>query len=265
MDPNSIISAITEFLRNQLEQSGMEGYVVGLSGGIDSSLAAALAVRAVGAEAVYGLFMPYQTSSPDSGQHAKLLSSKLNIKLHTIEITPMVDAYYARVKDSDRVRIGNKMARERMSILFDFAHRMRRLVLGTGNRTEACLGYTTLYGDSACSVNPIGQLYKNEIRQLAREIGLPAQIIDKPPSADLWVDQTDEGEIGVTYDEIDRLLNRIVDNGIRSRRTLLDEGFRNEDIDRVLGMFNLSAFKRGLPPVAAVGKADIPDRILLDD
>lgn len=242
----------------------MDGFVIGLSGGIDSGLAAALAVRAVGASKVYGLSMPYKSSSTGSVEHASLLADKLGIELRQIAITPMVEAYYSIVSESDRVRLGNKMARERMSILFDFAHRLNRLVLGTGNRTEACLGYTTLYGDSACSVNPIGQLYKSEVRQLARELGVPDLIIDKAPSADLWVDQTDEGEIGVTYEEIDRMLRRIVDDGERSLGKLLGEGFRQEDIERVMGMLNKSAFKRNLPPVAPLGKKDIPDRIALE-
>jgi NAD+ synthase len=150
-----------------------------------------------------------------------------------------------------------------MSILFDVSHAMNRLVLGTGNRTEICLGYTTLYGDSACSLNPIGHLYKSDIRSLARELSIPEAIITKPPSADLWVGQTDEGEIGLTYEEIDRLLRRLVDDGERSMAELEAEGFDTTAISRIVSLINRNSFKRRLPDVAPLGRVDIPDSIQL--
>ena len=175
----------------------------------------------------------------------------------------MIDAYFSEITDDLRLRAGNKMARERMAILFDIAQETGRLVLGTGNRTEICLGYTTWYGDAACSLNPIGDLYKTEVRVLARQLGIPDAIITKPPTADLWAGQTDEGEIGVTYEMIDRLLKRIVDDGERSIAGLESEGFDLTDISRVVSLVNRNSFKRRLPDVAPVGKQPVPVEIEL--
>jgi NAD+ synthase len=150
-----------------------------------------------------------------------------------------------------------------MAILFDVAHETRRLVLGTGNRTEFCLGYTTIFGDNACSINPIGELYKSEVRLLSRELGVPESILTKPPTADLWADQTDEGEIGVTYDNIDAILRRIVDDGEKSLEVLEREGLRHEDIERVVALLNRNGFKRVAPPVASLGRPPVPSRLRL--
>ncbi|RME19488.1 MAG: NAD+ synthase [Candidatus Zixiibacteriota bacterium] len=258
------ITAITRFLNGQLMASGLSGYVVGLSGGIDSAVSAALAVKAVGAEKVLGLLMPYRTSSPESVRDALEVVKTLGIEHRQIDISPMIDAYFPSIDDSLRIRAGNKMARERMSILFDVAHETSRLVLGTGNRTEICLGYTTWYGDAACSVNPIGELYKTEVRAVARELGIPEVVITKPPTADLWAGQTDEGEIGVTYEQIDKLLRRLVDDGVTSMKTLETEGFSTADISRVVSLMNRNAFKRRLPPVAPLGRQPIPDELALE-
>ncbi|MFQ5498493.1 MAG: NAD+ synthase [Candidatus Zixiibacteriota bacterium] len=258
----AVLSAET-FLRDCLAQSHMAGYVVGLSGGIDSALSTTLASRAVGQTKVLGVLMPYRTSSENSITDATELAGQLGIEYRTVDISPMIDAYYSEITDKTALRAGNKMARERMSILFDIAHEANRLVLGTGNRTEICLGYTTWYGDAACSVNPIGQLYKTEVRTLSRNLGVPQSIIDKPPSADLWVGQTDEGEIGITYETIDRLLRRLIDDGITSRTSLKSEGFATSDIDTVVSLLNKNSFKRALPQVASLGRAEIPQTIEL--
>ena len=257
------ITFIKRFIADQLAESGLDGYVIGLSGGIDSALSATLATAAVGQERILAVLMPYRTSSEHSRTHALDLAKKLNIAWREVPIGPMVDAYFPKLDASNRVRAGNKMARERMSILFDVAHETNRMVLGTGNRTEFCLGYTTIYGDAACSVNPIGELYKTEVRQLARTLGIPESIISKPPTADLWTDQTDEGEIGVTYDQIDAILRRIVDDGETSLAALLHEGLRREDLERVVALLNRNAFKRVPPPVASLGRAPVPARIKL--
>ncbi|MBD3403225.1 NAD+ synthase [candidate division GN15 bacterium] len=264
-DSTTASTTIQRFITGKLLQSGMSGYVVGLSGGIDSALACTLAVRAVGPEKVLAVMMPYKTSSEHSLADARRLIDQLGIEHRHIEITPMIDAYYDIIDDSMRIRAGNKMARERMSILFDLAFDMNRLVLGTGNRTEICLGYTTIYGDSACSLNPIGELYKSEVRQLARELGVPDTIITKPPSADLWVDQTDEGEIGVTYEQIDRILRLIIDDGVRSMAELETAGMSTTDISRVVSMINRNAFKRRMPEIAPLGKTPVPERVELDN
>lgn len=261
VDPRQTITTMKRFLTGKLLQSGMNGYVVGLSGGIDSALSTTLAVAAVGPEKVLAVLMPYKTSSQASVDDAKELIRKLDIEYRTVDISPMIDAYYETVDQSNFLRAGNKMARERMSILFDIAHETDRLVLGTGNRTEIALGYTTWYGDSACSLNPIGQLYKTEVRLLSHELGVPESIINKAPSADLWQDQTDEAEIGVTYEQIDALLERIVDEGETSMSALENEGFTSTDISRVLSLVNRNAFKRRLPDVAPLGRDEIPENI----
>lgn len=264
-DPESAKTSLTRFLVDSLKGSGLDGYVIGLSGGIDSALSATLAVEAVGHERLLGILMPYRTSSKDSIEDARTVADFLKIETKMIEISPMIDAYYDRIDNSTRLRAGNKMARERMSILFDHAHRMNRLVLGTGNRTEISLGYTTLFGDSACSVNPLGQLYKTEVRALAQYLGLPDRVITKPPSADLWAGQTDEDEIGVTYEQLDHLLGQLIDQGVRDRQSLTSTGLTDKELDRVLELINQNAFKRQLPPVATLGRTKIPTAITLND
>lgn len=265
LDIEQTLTTITRFLKGILGHTGLNGYVVGLSGGIDSAVSAALAVRAVGPEQLLGVMMPYRSSAPESTELAMQLAEQLKIKHRLVDISPMIDCYYDKIDKSNRLRAGNKMARERMSILFDIAHERDLLVLGTGNRTEICLGYTTWYGDSACSLNPIGQLYKTELRRLAKALDLSQAMIDRPPTADLWAGQTDEGEIGVTYDLIDRLLERIVDDGERSISRLESEGFLATDISRVVSLMNRNAFKRKLPDIAPMGKPVIPDDVGLEE
>ncbi|MCH9023802.1 MAG: NAD+ synthase [candidate division Zixibacteria bacterium] len=265
IDLDTARTTIRRFIKGKLLQAGSNGYVLGLSGGVDSSLAAALAVEAVGPEKVLGVLMPYKTSSESSVTDAELLVKHLGIEHRRVDISPMVDAYFSNIDDSLKIRAGNKMARERMAILFDIAQETGRLVLGTGNRTESCLGYTTWYGDSACSINPVGELYKTEIRAMAELVGLPEQIITKIPSADLWVGQTDEGEIGLTYDTIDKILKRIVDEDFLSISSLVKEGFDSRDISRVVSLLNLNSFKRRQPDVAPLGRGLVPDYIELSE
>lgn len=258
------IETTVQFLRRMTEQTGRGSFVIGLSGGIDSAVSATLAVRAVGAGRLLGLLMPYRTSSRASVADATELATWLEIETATIDISPMIDAYAAG-RELNQIRAGNKMARERMSILFDIAQERGALVLGTGNRTEIALGYTTLYGDSACSCNPIGQLYKTEVRALAGHLRLPEVIISKAPSADLWEGQTDEDELQMRYEEIDRALTRILDAGILSRSALLAEGHSPFLIDRLIRLINMNSFKRRLPPVALLGKAEIPPQLTLSE
>ena len=265
IDLNTARTTIRRFIKGKLLQAGSKGYVLGLSGGVDSSLAAALAVEAVGPEKVLGVLMPYKTSSESSITDAELLAKHLGIEHRQVDISAMVDAYFSNIDDSLKIRAGNKMARERMAILFDIAQETGRLVLGTGNRTESCLGYTTWYGDSACSINPVGELYKTEIRAMAELVGLPEQIITKIPSADLWVGQTDEDEIGVTYDTIDKILKRIVDEDFLSISLLVKDGFDSRDISRVVSLLNLNSFKRRQPDVAPLGRGLVPDYIELSE
>lgn len=265
VDIDASRKTIKRFIAGHLMRTATNGYVVGLSGGIDSALSTALAVDAVGPDKVLAIMLPYRSSHPDSVDDARLLAEQLGIESRQIDISPMIDAYYTTIDESNRLRAGNKMARERMSILFDISHQTGRLVLGTGNRTEICLGYTTWYGDAACSINPIGELYKTEVRLMAEELNLPASIIKKAPSADLWENQTDEAEIGVTYEQIDLLLKRIVDEDERSMAVLEQEGFSPTDISRVVSLTNRFYFKRELPDIAPLGKPSIPRDIVLTE
>jgi len=259
-----IAAVLERFVREKLDYSGLKGFVAGLSGGIDSSLSASIAVKALGRESLVGIIMPYTHSSGSSTDDAVALAEYLGIKYEKIDISPMIDAYFKDISDVDKIRSGNKMARERMSILFDKAQEYDRLVLGTSNRTEICLGYGTWYGDVACSINPIGMLYKTHVRQLAKYYEIPEKIINKIPSADLWPGQTDEDELGLEYEKVDRLLFLLIEKGMSKRVELNEAGFENAFIDRAILLLNRFYFKRHLPEIADLGLKPIPDKIVLD-
>ncbi|MCX6827064.1 MAG: NAD+ synthase [candidate division Zixibacteria bacterium] len=263
LNEREIAQKLEAFLAGHLKKAEFEGYIVGLSGGIDSSLSATIAVKAVGKEKIYGLIMPYRHSSSNSEKDALAVAAELGIKTEKIDISPMISAYYGDIKKVNPIRLGNKMARERMSILFDKAHEHKALVLGTSNRTEICLGYGTWYGDIACSINPIGMLYKTQIRQMACYYGLPPAILAKIPTADLWPGQTDEGELGLQYSEVDQLLSIMIDKNITFRRELNDAGFDDHLIDRAVSLLNKSSFKRRLPEIADIGLHPIPNNIVI--
>ncbi len=248
IDPGRVTSILTSFLRSE---SGRTRLVVGLSGGLDSSVAASLAVRAQGPELVLGVLMPYRSSSADSLRHARLLARRLEIDTEEIDITPMVDAYFASAPRASRRRRGNKMSRERMSILYDLSQARRALVVGTSNKTELLLGYGTLHGDLASALNPIGDLYKTQVRQLAAYLKVPKPIRDKPPSADLWPGQTDEQDLGLAYAEADRLLYWMFDRRTPEKE-LLESGFPRRTIRRIRERVRRSQFKRRMPLVAKV-------------
>ena len=222
---------------------------MGLSGGLDSALACFLAVEALGKENVLAVRMPYKTSSPDSLHHAQLVIDTLGVNSLTIPITDMVEPLFNLHADMDNQRKGNVMARERMIILFDQSAAFKGLVMGTGNKTEILLGYSTLYGDAACGLNPLGDLYKTQVRQLAREMGVPAPLIEKAPSADLWFGQTDEGELGFTYAEVDKLLYLLYDQGF-TREECVDRGFSADFVNAVILRIRKNEFKRKMPPIA---------------
>ena len=202
------IEVITGFIRSQLEQTGFKRLVVGLSGGVDSATVAFLAARAIGADNLLAVRMPYRSSSAASEADAMRVVTALGCHTELIEITPMVDPMLALISGDDeatlRVRRGNVMARQRMIVLYDRSAAFDALVAGTGNKTEALLGYGTLHGDMAAAIAPIGDLYKSQLRAVAGELGVPEEILAKPPSADLWPGQTDEGELGATYDDLTR-------------------------------------------------------------
>jgi NAD+ synthase len=242
-------AVLTSFIRDAVDTSGTQGVVVGLSGGVDSSLAAALAARALGAERVHGFLLPYRTSSPESERDARAVAEHLGVPHRVIDISPMVDAYFARESDAGSDRRGNKMARERMTILFDQAKKLGALVLGTSNKTEILLGYSTVFGDNASSLNPLGDLYKGQVWQLSRHLGLPSQVIDKAPSADLWAGQTDESELGVDYATADEVLYLLFDMGLRPEEVTA-RGYDERIVDRIVALEQQFRFKRRLMLIA---------------
>ena len=244
------------FLRDEVRKVGIQRAILGLSGGVDSSLVAFLAAEALGPSNVLGIRMPYKASSSDSLDHAAAVAAATGIETMTVEITAQVDAYFERFPDADARRRGNKMARERMTILYDHSARWRALVLGTSNKTELLLGYGTLHGDMASAVNPIGDLYKTQVWALARAVGVPEAIVAKNPSADLFVGQTDESDLGFTYKEVDELLYRMVDERYSSGE-LEAAGFAPAFVKRVSEMVRNSQFKRRLPVIAKVSHRTI--------
>ncbi|HSC71934.1 MAG TPA: NAD+ synthase [Candidatus Methylomirabilis sp.] len=252
----SVQKILTGFIDNEVRKAGFERVVVGLSGGVDSSLAAFLAAEALGPHNVWGIQMPYRASSPESVEHATLVVKTLGIQNLTVDITSMVDAYFASFPDADHVRRGNKMARERMTILFDHSARLGGLVLGTSNKTELLLGYGTLYGDMASAVNPLGDLFKTQVRQLARHVKVPTVIVEKQPSADLWAGQTDEAELGFTYEEVDQVLYLLVDQRYEVA-DLVAEGFDERFVRAVSHKVQSSQYKRRLPVIAKVSSRTI--------
>ena len=243
---------IGEFIRGQLRQAGFERAVLALSGGIDSALVAYLTAEAIGAEKLLCVLMPYRTSSDASRSDAEEVVRRLGAASELVDISPMVDGFFASQPDAGPLRRGNFMARQRMAVIYDRSVTWGGLVVGTGNKTESLIGYTTLFGDNACAFNPIGDLYKSQVRQLAALIGVPEGIIRKAPSADLWPGQTDETEAGFSYPVLDRLLFWRIDKR-RSLEEMAELGFDPELVARVDRMIATSEFKRQVPPIAKLG------------
>jgi len=240
---------LVNFIHDEVNRTGLSRAVVGLSGGIDSALSCFLAAEALGPQNVLALRLPYQSSSPDSLEHAQVVIDQLGVESETFDVTAMVEPLLATIPAEDTKRRGNAMARARMVVWYDRSAAARALVIGTSNKTEILLGYSTLFGDSASALNPLGDLYKTQVRQLARAVGVPAPILDKPPSADLWPGQTDEGEMGLTYERVDQLLYLLVDQRYRPEECV-EAGFERVFVERVLTMMRQSQFKR-MPPIIA--------------
>jgi len=244
---------IGAFIRAQLDQAGFDKVLLGLSGGIDSALVAYLAAEAIGPQNVLAVLMPYRTSSPESRGDAETVVSDLGCPSELVDISAIVDGYFEEGRtDASPMRRGNFMARARMMVLYDHSVTWSGLVIGTSNKTETLIGYSTLWGDSASAFNPIGDLYKSQIRQVSAMVGVPHAIIAKAPSADLWPGQTDEEEVGFSYATVDRILFRLVDRRLSIEEVVAD-GFERELVQRVDRMVAGSEFKRQVPPIAKIG------------
>lgn len=251
IDSEAVAERCIRFIRDFVNDAGVDGVVIGLSGGVDSSVVAALSTRSLGSDRVIGLIMPYKTSSPQSKEDALHIAEALSIRTFYFDITPLVDTYFANFRDADKIRIGNFAARMRMATLFDFSKKTNSLVVGTGNKTEYLLGYFTLYGDGACAMLPLGDLYKTQVWQLARYLNIPNRITEKVPSADLWEGQTDEGELGIEYEEADSILYRLVELG-RSVDEIIGEGFKARKVKLVAEIMKRTEFKRQPPVICRI-------------
>ncbi len=247
---------LTGFIHSEITRAGFSRALVGLSGGIDSAVSCYLAAKALGPENVLAIRMPYKTSSPESLAHAGLVIEDTGVQSKTIEITPMVDPLLAQIPPEAQVRRGNVMARTRMIVLYDQSEAFGGLVVGTGNKTELLLGYSTLFGDSASALNPIGDLYKTQLRQLARHLGVPTEIIDKAPSADLWAGQTDEQELGFTYEDVDKLLYLLIDQRY-TPEDCVRAGFSESFVRQVVRRVRRNHYKRVMPPIAKLSNRTI--------
>ena len=240
---------LTSFIKEELGKFGFSRGILGLSGGLDSTTSAFLAAGALGPDKVYGMILPYEDSYREDIVHAEQVAEQLGIHMLSIDISPMVKSYFQEHPTENRILKGNKMARERMSILYDYSARNEALIIGTSNKTELLLGYGTIHGDMACAINPIGDLFKTQIRQLAAHLGVPDKIITKAPTAGLWPGQTDEDELGMSYETIDKILYQLIDIR-KSREAILNMGFKEADVDRIIRLIKGSEFKRKLPPIA---------------
>lgn len=249
INPRLVEEILVRFIRNEITRTGFRRAVLGLSGGIDSSVVAYLAVKALGPQNVLAVTMPYKTSSDATRTDSQTVIDALGLATLDIPITAQIDAYFAAFPDAARMRLANKCARERMTILYDQSAAFEGLVVGTSNKTELLLGYGTQFGDLVSAINPIGDLYKTQLRQLAAHLGVPESILNKAPSGDLWVGQTDESELGFAYADVDRLLILLVDRRWQPAQ-LVRAGFEAEFVERVLRMIRRNQYKRRLPVIA---------------
>ena len=247
---------LTGFIRDSITKAGMARAVIGLSGGIDSAVSAYLSAKALGAENVLALRMPYKTSSASSLSDAEAVIEDLGLSHLTLPITDMADPLIRRFPEMSKLRQGNIMARMRMIALYDQSMAWNGLVMGTSNKTEFLLGYSTIYGDSGVALHPIADLYKAQVRQLARYLDVPHSIIDKAPSADLWIGQTDEDELGFSYDEADQVLFLLVDERYTVDE-VAEEGFDRDFAVKIWERVKANHYKRTMPNIAKVSKRSI--------
>jgi len=246
-----VTEILCRFIRKEIQRAGFEHAVVGLSGGIDSSVVTYLVARSLGAENVLAVTMPYKTSSEATRRDSQAVLDQLGVQTVDVPITDSIDAYFARFPDASQMRLANKCARERMTVLYDQSAAFEALVVGTSNKSELLLGYGTQFGDMASAINPVGDLYKTQLYQLAEYLGVPEQIRKKRPTGDLWIGQTDEGELGFSYAEVDQLLVLMVDRRWH-RAELIRAGFEKTFVDRVATMIRRNHYKRRMPVIAKV-------------
>jgi len=256
INPQLVEQILVRFIRAEIQRTGFRRGVLGVSGGIDSSVVAALAARALGPENVLAVTMPYKTSSAETRRDSQAVIAALGVRSLDVPISDQVDAYFVRYPGASQLRLANKCARERMTVLYDQSAAFEALVLGTSNKTELLLGYGTQFGDMASAVNPVGDLYKTQLRQLAAHLGVPAEILAKSPTGDLWVGQTDEGELGFSYADVDRLLFAMVDERW-SPAQLVRAGFDPAFVDRVVRMVRRNQYKRRLPIIAKLSQRTV--------
>ena len=256
INPELVRKILVRFIRNEVQKVGFERVVLGLSGGVDSSLVATLASQALGPGNVLAVIMPYKTSDPKSRSDALQVVAQLGINRLEVDITPQIDAYFERFPDAEQRRRGNKMARERMTILYDQSSVFRGLVIGTSNKTELLLGYGTIYGDMASALNPVGDLYKTQVWQLADALGVPTAIVQKAPSADLWAGQSDETELGFAYRMVDQLLYYLVDRRY-SKEEAARLGFEPAFSDDIIRRVRDNQYKRRLPVIAKLSSRTV--------
>jgi NAD+ synthase len=249
INPALVEEILVRFIRNEITRTGFRRAVLGLSGGIDSSVVTYLAAKAMGPQNVLAVTMPYKTSSEETRRDSQRVVEALGVQTLEVPITAQIEAYFAAFPDAARMRLANKCARERMTILYDQSVAFEGLVLGTSNKSELLLGYGTHFGDLASAINPIGDLYKTQLRQLAAHLQIPREILDKAPSGDLWVGQTDEDELGFAYADVDRLLVLLVDRRWQPDH-LVAAGFDATFVDRVLKMIRRNQYKRRMPVIA---------------
>ena len=247
---------LTAFIKEELTKFNYKKGILGLSGGLDSSVCAFLAAKALNPRNVIVLIMPYGDAFIEEVKDARKTAQLLGIKSKVIDIAPMVDIYFSKHPTESRITKGNKMARERMSILYDFSAREKALILGTSNKTELLLGYGTIHGDMACAINPLGDLYKTQLKQLAKHLGIPEKIRKKSPTAGLWAGQTDEKEIGLSYDEIDQILFHLVDRRM-PKKEIIASGFKKEAVEKIISHVKNSEFKRKLPTIPKISSRTV--------
>jgi NAD+ synthase len=251
---------LSNFIKYEVLKAGVNSVVLGLSGGIDSAVSCYLATNALGKDNVTALIMPYESSSAASMDDALAVVNTLGISHYIIDITKQINEYFAKEGNAEneglRIRKGNKMARERMSILYDYSYKLNSLVLGTSNKSELLLGYGTLYGDMASALNPIGDIYKTQIYQLAEHLDIPKNIITKPPSADLWAGQSDEKELGFSYETADSIMYLLIDKMYKPE-VAVSLGYDEELVNKIYAKIKKSQYKRRMPLIAKVSERTI--------